>query len=102
MLGADIRWAPFEGFRTGAGGILPDISIGGGVRTVMGTAKFTLTTVGIDVELSKPIPIADSVMSLTPYVGFQRLVGLRRLDRHRRDAQHRAPSISAATPAPIR
>ena len=72
MLGADIRWAPFEGFRTGAGGILPDISVGGGVRTVMGTDKFSLTTVGIDAELSKPIPIASTV-SLTPYVGFQRL-----------------------------
>ncbi len=72
MLGADVRWAPFEGFRTGPGGILPDISVGGGVRTVMGTDKFSLTTVGADVELSKPIPIADT-FSLTPYVGFQRL-----------------------------
>jgi len=72
MLGADVRWAPFEGFRTGAGGILPDISVGGGVRTVMGTDKFTLTTVGMDVQLSKPIAIA-STTSLTPYVGFQRL-----------------------------
>ncbi|HEY2364792.1 MAG TPA: hypothetical protein VGH87_00355 [Polyangiaceae bacterium] len=72
MLGADVRWAPFEGFRTGAGGILPDISVGGGVRTVMGTDKFSLTTVGMDVEISKPIPVA-SVMTITPYVGFQRL-----------------------------
>ncbi len=72
MLGADIRWAPFEGFRTGAGGVLPDLSVGGGVRTVMGTDKFTLTTVGLDAELSKPIPIA-STFTLTPYVGYQRL-----------------------------
>ncbi len=72
MLGADVRWAPFEGFRTGAGGILPDISIGGGVRTVMGTDKFSLTTVGLDAQLSKPIPIASS-FEITPWVGFQRL-----------------------------
>ena len=72
MLGGDVRWAPFEGFRTGAGGILPDISVGGGVRTVMGTDKFTLTTVAIDAELSKPISIASTVV-LTPWVGFQRL-----------------------------
>jgi hypothetical protein len=72
MLGADIRWAPFEGFRTGAGGVLPDISIGGGVRTVMGTDKFSLTTAAMDAELSKPIPIGDT-FQLTPYVGFQRL-----------------------------
>jgi hypothetical protein len=72
MIGADVRWAPFEGFRTGPGGVLPDISVGGGVRTVMGTDEFTLTTVGMDAELSKPIPIADT-FTLTPYVGFQRL-----------------------------
>jgi hypothetical protein len=51
---------------------LPDISIGGGVRTVMGPDKFTLTTVGMDAELSKPIAIA-STTTLTPYLGFQRL-----------------------------
>jgi len=72
MLGADVRWAPFEGFRTGAGGILPDISVGGGVRTVLGSDRFSLTTVGLDAQLSKPIAIADTVQ-LTPYVGFQRL-----------------------------
>ena len=72
MLGGDVRWAPFEGFRTGAGGILPDISVGGGVRTVMGTDKFTLTTVGLDAELSKPIAFASTFV-LTPWVGYQRL-----------------------------
>jgi len=72
MLGADVRWAPFEGFRTGAGGILPDISVGGGVRTVMGTDRFSLTTVTMDGQLSKPIPIGET-FTLTPYVGFQHL-----------------------------
>jgi hypothetical protein len=70
--GADLRWAPLEGFRTGALGYLPDIAIGGGVRTLAGTGKLTLTTVGVDVQISKPIAIAD-VMKLTPYAGFQRL-----------------------------
>jgi len=72
MLGADIRWSPFEGFRTGAGGVLPDLSVGGSVRTTMGTDEFTLTTVGLDAQLSKPISIASS-FTLTPWVGFQRL-----------------------------
>lgn len=71
-VGGDVRWAPFEGFRTGAGGILPDIGVGGGVRTAVGTDKFTLTTVGLDFQISKRIPIADS-FQLTPYVGFQRI-----------------------------
>ena len=70
--GADVRWSLLEGFRTGAMGILPDVSIGGGVRTITGTPKFTLTAVGIDAQVSKPIAIADSA-SLTPYVGYQRL-----------------------------
>jgi len=72
VLGADLRWSPFEGFRTGALGVLPDVAVGGGVRTLTGTSKFSLTTVGVDVQVSKPIPIAD-VSTLTPYVGYQRL-----------------------------
>lgn len=70
VLGADLRWSPFEGFRTGPLGVLPDVAVGGGVRTLTGTSKFSLTTVGVDVQLSKPIPIAD-VSKLTPYVGYQ-------------------------------
>lgn len=71
-IGADVSWAPLEGFRTGVLGILPDLSIGGGVRSLVGTDKFTLTTVGLDVKVSKPIPVAESV-TFTPYLGYQRL-----------------------------
>jgi hypothetical protein len=70
--GADIRWALMEGFRTGWPSYLPDVSVGGGVRTLTGTDKFTLTTVGIDVQISKPITLADTSV-ITPYVGYQRL-----------------------------
>ncbi len=72
VLGTDLRWSAFEGFRTGALGIIPDLSVGAGVRTLAGTSKFSLTTVGIDVQLSKPIPIAEQ-MSVTPWIGYQRL-----------------------------
>jgi hypothetical protein len=72
VAGADIRWAVLEGFRTGFLGFMPDISAGGGVRTMSGTSDFDLTTVGIDVQVSKPIAIADSGI-LSPYVGYQRL-----------------------------
>jgi hypothetical protein len=71
--GADIHWAILEGFRTGILGYLPDISAGGGVRTVGGASSFFLTTVGIDGQLSKPIVLADSAV-ITPYVGVQRLI----------------------------
>ena len=72
MLGADVRWSVFEGFRHGAGGVLPDLSFGGGVRTVEGTSEFSLTTATIDVSMGKPIHLFSTV-TLTPWVGVQRL-----------------------------
>ncbi|HVJ89859.1 MAG TPA: hypothetical protein VM580_08640 [Labilithrix sp.] len=71
--GADIRWSMLEGFRKGALGILPDVSVGGGVRTLTGTSRFYLTTVGIDARVSKPITLADSAQ-LIPSFGYQRLI----------------------------
>ena len=68
--GADARMSLLEGFRTGAGGILPDVAVGGGVRTITGTSQFQLTVAGLDVQISKPLPIADSQI-FTPWVGFQ-------------------------------
>jgi hypothetical protein len=73
VVGADIRWAILEGFRTGALGYFPDISVGSGVRTVAGSPNFYLTTVGIDAQVSKPFAVADSAI-LTPYIGYQRLI----------------------------
>lgn len=70
--GADVRFALLEGFRTGALGIFPDVSVGGGVRTMTGTPEFQLTTVGLDVQLSKPLPIADQSV-LSPRIGYQYL-----------------------------
>jgi hypothetical protein len=71
--GADIRWAVLEGFRTGLLGYVPDISVGSGVRTLGGSSKFFLTTIGIDVQISKQIAVADSG-KLTPYIGYQRVI----------------------------
>lgn len=71
--GGDIRWSVLEGFRTGALGLLPDFSVGGGVRTLSGTSKFYLTTAAIDLKISKPIPLADSAQ-LIPSLGYQRVI----------------------------
>ncbi len=71
--GADVHWALLEGFRTGFLGYLPDIAVGGGVRTVGGASSFFLTTVGIDGQISKPFVLGDSAV-ITPYVGVQRLI----------------------------
>ena len=70
--GADVRMSLLEGFRTGIGGILPDVSVGAGVRTITGTPQFQLTVAGLDVQISKPLPIQDSQV-LTPYLGYQYL-----------------------------
>ncbi|MCW5811735.1 MAG: hypothetical protein KIT84_12005 [Labilithrix sp.] len=71
--GGDVRWSVFEGFRTGPLGYLPDVSVGGGLRTVTGTSRFYLTTVGIDARISKPISLQDS-SQIIPSIGFQRLI----------------------------
>ena len=68
--GADIRWSLLEGFRTGFPGFLPDVSFGAGVRTITPAAQFNLTVFGIDGQISKPLPIADSGV-LTPSFGYQ-------------------------------
>jgi hypothetical protein len=70
--GADVRLSLLEGFRTGVGGVLPDVAVGGGVRTITGTPQFQLTVAALDAQISKPLPIQDS-MVLTPYVGYQYL-----------------------------
>ena len=71
--GADFHWALLEGYRTGFLGYLPDVAIGAGVRTLGGSPKFYLTTIGMDAQLSKPIVLDDSAV-LTPYVGAQRVI----------------------------
>jgi hypothetical protein len=70
--GSDVRLSLLEGFRTGIGGVLPDIAVGGGVRTITGTPQFQLTVAALDAQISKPLPIQDS-MVLTPYIGYQYL-----------------------------
>ncbi|HEX4338233.1 MAG TPA: hypothetical protein VH062_20150 [Polyangiaceae bacterium] len=70
--GADLRMALLEGFRTGVAGIFPDVSVGAGVRTITGTEQLQLTTVGLDVQLSKPLPLAGQSV-LTPWIGYQYL-----------------------------
>jgi hypothetical protein len=70
--GADVRMSLLEGFRTGFLGILPDIAVGGGVRTITGTPEFQLTTVGLDAQVSKPLTIASQSV-ITPYIGYQYL-----------------------------
>lgn len=70
--GTDIRLSLLEGFREGIGGAVPDLAVGTGIRTISGTDQFQLTTVALDVRLSKPFVIARS-SALTPIIGYQYL-----------------------------
>lgn len=70
--GGDIRLSLFEGFRKSIPGMIPDIAVGGGVRTITGTPEFQLTVSSLDVQISKPIPIENAVV-LTPWIGYQYL-----------------------------
>jgi hypothetical protein len=70
--GVDVRMSLLEGFRTGPAGILPDVAVGAAVRTITGTPQFQLTVMGLDTQVSKPLPIADSSV-LTPWLGYQYL-----------------------------
>jgi hypothetical protein len=69
-IGADVRMSILEGFRTGIPAIFPEISVGGSVRTVAGTPEMQLTVAGFDAQISKPIPIAGTLI-ITPYGGYQ-------------------------------
>jgi hypothetical protein len=70
--GVDIRISLLEGFRTGIPGYIPDLAVGGGVRTVTGTTQFQLTIASLDLQVSKPIRAAEAVV-VTPWIGYQRL-----------------------------
>lgn len=70
--GADLRLSVLEGFRRGIPGFIPDVAIGGGVRTITGTPELQLTVSSLDVQISKPIAIESAVV-ITPWVGYQML-----------------------------
>jgi hypothetical protein len=70
--GADVRLSLLEGFRKSIPGFIPDLAVGGGVRTISGTPELQLTISSLDVQISKPIPIAHAV-TLTPWLGYQYL-----------------------------
>jgi hypothetical protein len=70
--GGDVRIALFEGFRESIPGFIPDLGVGGGVRTITGTSDLKLTVASLDTQISKPIPIAGTV-TIHPHIGYQLL-----------------------------
>ena len=70
LIGADIRWAILEGYRTGWKAYFPDIAVRGAVNRLMGDDEMDLTVWSIDVSLSHPFSISG-MMTITPYLGYQ-------------------------------
>jgi hypothetical protein len=70
--GADLRFALLEGFRSGFVGVLPDMAVGGGVRTLTGTPQLQLTVASADAVASKGFTLFDTSV-LTPWVGLQQV-----------------------------
>jgi hypothetical protein len=68
-LGAEIRWALFEGFREGVGWI-PDVAVRAAVETMVGDGEFNVTIPSFDAILSEPFVVASSV-EVIPWVDYQ-------------------------------
>ena len=68
-VGAEVKWALLEGFRTGVG-YAPDIAVRGAVQTWVGSPEFHLTVPAIDLILSKPFSIGGEG-TISPFVSGQ-------------------------------
>jgi hypothetical protein len=65
-LGAEVRWALFEGFRDGVGWI-PDLAVRAAVQTLVGDGELNVTVPSVELILSEPFVVANTV-ELTPWV----------------------------------
>lgn len=68
-LGLEVRWALFEGFRDDVGWI-PDFAVRGAVQTLIGDGEFNVTVPSVDLILSEPFVVANSV-EITPSITGQ-------------------------------
>lgn len=63
-LGLEVRWALWEGFREEIGWI-PDVAVRAAVQTMMGDGEFNVTVPSLDLIISEPFVVANSV-EITP------------------------------------
>lgn len=68
-LGLEVRWALFEGFREDVGWI-PDIAVRAAVETLIGDGEFNVTVPSVDIILSEPFIVANSI-EITPSIYAQ-------------------------------
>jgi hypothetical protein len=71
VVGAGIKWALVEGFRTGAGQ-LPDVAVAASYSRSVGSSQVTFNLGSMELLLSKPFVLERSYI-LSPIVGLQGL-----------------------------
>ena len=69
-LGGELKWAPFEGFRSGWKAVLPDIAVRGSLVRIIGEDDVDMTIAGVDASISYAFGIGGMI-TLTPYAGYQ-------------------------------
>lgn len=69
-LGGEVKWAPFEGYRHGFRGALPDVAVRGSIMRILGESDVDMSLVSVDGSISYDFGIGGMVM-LSPFAGFQ-------------------------------
>jgi hypothetical protein len=69
-IGGEIRWSPFEGYREGWMGYLPDVGLAFSGNYLMGSNELALGQVGANFSISYPFTITGQA-TITPYFGYQ-------------------------------
>jgi len=72
LVGADVKWSLFEGYRKGVLGAFPDIAVRGAVNQAVGQSDANMTMLGVDGSISYHFGMGGTI-SLEPYAGFQYL-----------------------------
>ena len=68
-LGGELKWALFEGYRTGWRAVLPDIAVRGSMVRIIGEDDADISIVGLDGSVSYAFAIGGAI-TLTPYAGY--------------------------------
>ncbi len=69
-IGGEIRWAPFEGYRDGWAGYLPDVAVSFTGSYLMGSNELVLGQIGAAFSLSYHFTVSGQ-FTITPYLGYQ-------------------------------
>ena len=70
VLGGEVKWALFEGYRTGWRAFLPDVAARGTINRIIGSSDVDMSVVGVDASISYAFGVGGMI-TLTPFAGYQ-------------------------------